>query len=309
VRMSDSGSRAGGRTEGEPGSTWMRPPPRGKRDVVIGTRINTAVPVGGGGDEGCSLGAYMMLPPEQYVLIPLPNKAKLDRIDSGNFRLRVPELQFLNVWVRPMCEASVDVTPNGVVINVTKCHLEGSPEVERLGINKRYELQMRVVLSAREDTRGLKSVMVGRSDLSVWVDPPSIFRAMFPKRLMESTGNAVLRSSLNRLQETFLKGLAQDFELWASDASYRATRANAGEAKQPPQAAAAAKTTLSSQASGKEATPSKSPSSASSSSSSSKMSSEGAHAPQGSAVGSGKVSDAAADQKVTDKVANKVGDK
>jgi hypothetical protein len=42
---------------------------------------------------------------------------------------QVQELQFLNVWVRPLCEAKVDVTKEGVIIEVTKCVLEGSPEV------------------------------------------------------------------------------------------------------------------------------------------------------------------------------------
>lgn len=70
---------------------WTRPASKGKRDVIIGTKINTMVPVAvTSHDEGCSLGAYMSLPPEQYVLIPLPNKAKLERIDGGNFRLKVP---------------------------------------------------------------------------------------------------------------------------------------------------------------------------------------------------------------------------
>lgn len=45
--------------------------------------------------------------------------------------LQVQELQFLNVWVRPLCEAKVDVTKEGVVIEVTKCVLEGSPEVKK----------------------------------------------------------------------------------------------------------------------------------------------------------------------------------
>lgn len=212
-------------------SAWERPASKGKREVVIGTKINTLTPVvTTKPDPGCELGAYMSLPPEQYVLIPLPNNAKLERINGGNFRLKVQELQFLNVWVRPLCEAKVDVTKEGVIIEVTKCVLEGSPEVKRLDINSRFEVSMKVVLSAKEDSRGLRSVMVGRSELNVWVDPPSIFRTLFPKRLMESTGNSVLRTSLNALQTTFLKGLALDYDKWASDPEYRKTRENAGAA-------------------------------------------------------------------------------
>jgi hypothetical protein len=68
---------------------WIRPAPKGKRDIIIGTRVNTATPVITKHDEGCELSKYMQLPPEQYTLIPLPNKAKLERIDSRIFRLKV----------------------------------------------------------------------------------------------------------------------------------------------------------------------------------------------------------------------------
>ena len=47
-----------------------------------------------------------------------------------------------------------------------------SRQVSRLNINSRFELSMKVVLSAREDPRGLRSVMVGLSELSVWVSLP-----------------------------------------------------------------------------------------------------------------------------------------
>lgn len=68
---------------------WVRPAPKGKRDIVIGTKVNTAIPVATKHDEGCSLSQYMQLPPEQYTLIPLPNKAKLERTEKKLFRLRV----------------------------------------------------------------------------------------------------------------------------------------------------------------------------------------------------------------------------
>lgn len=71
---------------------------------------------------------------------------------------------------------------------------------------------------------GLRSKLVAQSEVNVWVDPPPIFRAMFPKRLMYETGNSVLRTTLNMLQNTFLQGLARDYERWATDKAYRETR-------------------------------------------------------------------------------------
>jgi hypothetical protein len=78
--------------------------------------------------------------------------------------------------------------------------LDGSPEIQRLDINSKYELSIKVVLTSKEDATGLRHFMVGKSEINVWVDPPQIFRALFPKPMMEETGNAVLRASLNRLQ-------------------------------------------------------------------------------------------------------------
>ena len=60
----------------------------------------------------------MQLPTDQYVLIPLPNNAKLEKTSNGLFTLLVPELQIFNVWLRPHVVSSVDVTPSGVFIQV-----------------------------------------------------------------------------------------------------------------------------------------------------------------------------------------------
>lgn len=68
---------------------WERPAARGEKDIIIGTRVNTNTHVQGKHDEGYGIGEFMRLPPEQYVLIPLPNNAKLERIGGSLFRLNV----------------------------------------------------------------------------------------------------------------------------------------------------------------------------------------------------------------------------
>ena len=88
----------------------------------------------------------MQLPTDQYVLIPLPNNAKLEKKSDNLFSLRVPELQIFNVWLRPHVVSSVDVTPEGVIIEAVECRLDGSPEVQRLDLNSKFELSVKVVL-------------------------------------------------------------------------------------------------------------------------------------------------------------------
>lgn len=205
-------------------ATWTRPSARGKMDVVIGAKATASQPVAPKHDEGCGLSAYMALPTDQYVLIPLPNKAKLEKLDEGHFALRVPEIQIFNVWLRPYVVATVQVTEDGVIIEAQEAKIEGSPEVDRLELNSKTAFSIKVVLKGIEDPRGLRSKLVAQSEVNVWVDPPPIFRAMFPKRLMYETGNSVLRTTLNMLQNTFLQGLARDYERWATDKAYRETR-------------------------------------------------------------------------------------
>ena len=204
--------------------TWTRPAARGKRDIVFGTRIVSSCSVAPKHDAGCSLPVYMQLPTDQYVLIPLPNNAKLEKKDEQHFTLLVPELQIFNVWLRPHVLSRVDVTPAGVIIEAVECRLDGSPEVERLKLNDVFEISVKVQLQGQEDPRGLRNMMTCNSEITVWVDPPQIFRALFPKPLMLETGNAVVRSTLRLLQTTFLQGLASDYNRWATDAEYRQAR-------------------------------------------------------------------------------------
>ena len=107
----------------------------------------------------------------------------------------------------------------------TAC-IPGQPpaEVERLKLNDVFEISVKVQLQGQEDPRGLRNMMTCNSEITVWVDPPQIFRALFPKPLMLETGNAVVRSTLRLLQTTFLQGLASDYNRWATDAEYRQAR-------------------------------------------------------------------------------------
>jgi len=88
----------------------------------------------------------MQLPTDQYVLIPLPNNAKLEKKSEDLFTLLVPELQLFNVWLRPHVVSKVKVTPDGVLIEAVECRLDGSPEVQRLDLNSKFELSVKVVL-------------------------------------------------------------------------------------------------------------------------------------------------------------------
>ena len=92
----------------------------------------------------------MQLPTDQYVLIPLPNNAKLEKMSDNIFSLKVPELQIFNVWLRPHVVSRVDVTPDGVIIEAIECRLDGSSEVQRLDLNSKFELFVKVIIQGSQ---------------------------------------------------------------------------------------------------------------------------------------------------------------
>ena len=61
----------------------------------------------------------------------------------------------------PWAVSSVDVSPHGVVIEAVECRLDGSAEVQRLGLNDLFELEVKVVLQGTEgDKNGPTSLMM-----------------------------------------------------------------------------------------------------------------------------------------------------
>lgn len=67
-----------------------------------------------------------------------------------------------------------------------------------------------------------------RGDLSVevWAEPLPPFN-LIPRPALEATCNAVVRSAIAALLPLFMRRLGEDYERWASDASYRGERVHA----------------------------------------------------------------------------------
>jgi hypothetical protein len=51
------------------------------------------------------------------------------------------------------------------MIRANECKLEGSPEVERLGLNNVFEFDIKIQLKAISDPRGLRDRIAGRSEV------------------------------------------------------------------------------------------------------------------------------------------------
>ena len=217
-------------------------------DTKVKVRSSCSVPVSNRlaiQDDAVRLSNYMRLPVEQYALVPMPLNSTLSRLPGGStsdFELVVPPVRFLWLQVQPVVHAFVVLEENKVVITGDRCTLKGSPFIAKVKLNERFsfnvwsELTWDDTLDKGKDTtigndEGIsnqrdesESTIYARSRIKVDVDVPRPFSAI-PKRAIEATGDKAMQLSLNILLRSFMKGLASDYERWASDPEYRRRRA------------------------------------------------------------------------------------
>lgn len=191
------------------------------------------------------LDQYMQLPAAQYACVPMPLNSSLKRVygSEEEFILKVPKISFNipggPVEVFPEVKARVNVEPNRVVIYSDKCTITGSPIVEKLKLNERYNFCVRATLTWRQEdndedeqilledgikpTAGKVDIICSLAEIDVDVYPPGKL-AFIPKRILEPAGNAAMSYVLKLLLEDFMVGLGSDYERWANDDAYRAER-------------------------------------------------------------------------------------
>ena len=200
---------------------------------------------------------YMQLPVEQYVLIPMPLGSSLttrvrndDDINDNNqklssnteFELVVPTITFFQLSLTPVVYATVQPQENQVVISSNQCILRGSPFIEKVQLNDRFDFFVNTTLTWTDDT-GLANNQNGDKDINtnstecsitaetcikVDVDVPRPFNTI-PKRIIEKTGNAAMHISLRYIQASFVDNLAVDYNKWSTDEEYRKYRASLSE--------------------------------------------------------------------------------
>lgn len=202
----------------------VRPPLR------YGSRFNHIVQVSSASSVRCSLNAdtgitlttYMQLPSSQYVCIPLPARATLEKVpgpSSDEFLLKMPQIQFFDLKALPKVYCNVKTEEDQVTISSTKCTLGGSYAAERL--NECYKFN--VVTKFRWMDTPYDRRILSTSDILVYVDPPIPF-SLLPQRVLETTGNYVMKQALDFIEQSFITSLANDYQRWAVDPVYRLKR-------------------------------------------------------------------------------------
>jgi hypothetical protein len=198
----------------------------------------------------------MRLPVEQYNEL---DPEMITSLGGNRFRLQVPRLAILSVWVQPAVEIVVmqEEAPPRVVLRAEGCRLDGSAQVKKMELDRRFELHFSTVLTwgcappppaaagsagsrpggSNGSLAAVAAANVVHADLQLEVlteiIPP--FTSL-PRSLLEHVVNTLLRGLMRSLLPLFVKRLAEDYQRWAASPEYRARRA-AGGAGAPPTAA------------------------------------------------------------------------
>lgn len=216
--------------------------------AVDGTATVSVTPPQHAVSDDVTLTKYMNLPVEQYVLIPMPLGSSLgvssehrDQSLSAwtEFELIVPTITFFKLSLQPIVYASVQPQKKQVVISSNTCILRGSPFIEKVQLNDRFDFSVNTTLTWEDSLSSSNGQSLGddptagcsitaNTCINVDVDVPRPFSSL-PKAILEKTGNAAMRLSLKYIQANFVDNLAKDYEKWANDAEYRDYRASLSE--------------------------------------------------------------------------------
>ena len=212
--------------------------------------------------DDVTLTSYMQLPVEQYVLIPMPlgsslsTTCKSQSLDEGTeFELVVPTVSFFKVSLQPVVYASVQPQENRVVITSNQCILHGSPFIEKVQLNDRFDFCVNTTLTwedslapgnaeARNDNPNDHEheteeenddnppgcFITAQTCIDIQVDVPRPFSSL-PKAFVEKAGNSAIKLSLKYILNNFVENLANDYGKWSTDSEYRIFRASLSEKK------------------------------------------------------------------------------
>jgi|MDSY01.2.fsa_nt_gb hypothetical protein len=172
-------------------------------------------------NQAVRLEDYMRLPVSAYAMLPMPAKASLARVPgtANEFELCVPPLKFIFVEMEPRVRATVESYKDKVVITSDQCVISGSDMIHKLRLNDKFRFQVQTVFTWDEHGGHI------RSDSKVIVEAEAVGPFSFmPRPILEATGCQVMRLAVDMIQGAFLKALGADWERFATDAAYRATR-------------------------------------------------------------------------------------
>jgi hypothetical protein len=212
--------------------------------------VAVKVPIVASANATLTLDHYMRLPTEQYHEL---DPKMIKPLGNNCFLLDVPKMEFFNIWVQPQVVTEVTThselsSPTSeeahVLIKGLSCTLNGSPWIQQMKLNDKFDLHFLTKLTWKDPSLGngssnikavaanrnnssnveqRQAVITGALELEVLTEVIPPFNA-FPVSLLESTCNTVLGGLTRTLLPIFVKKLAEDFKRWQVDEKYRQRR-------------------------------------------------------------------------------------
>jgi hypothetical protein len=169
------------------------------------------------------------IPIQHYLRQPhrlvnaLAENSRIQQMSEEVFRLKMRPLSFMALSIQPTVDMRVWAESNGVIyLRSLGCEILGFEY-----INQRFALNLQGHLSPNQQSSG--TFLEGRADLEVQVDLPPPF-SFTPKPIMETTGNALLKSVLVTIKQRLLHNLLTDYRHWVtSQMSEKALEDNSGD--------------------------------------------------------------------------------
>lgn len=165
--------------------------------------------VSGGSDA--ALSHYLQECPNyvnNYVL-PMGAVLKVQPTQQGSWLLEVPRLEFMDVYVKPTADVRVHSRPGQVTISTNDCIIEASKQVQELGLQDRFDVDVNVRFTG---TAGKQ--ILATADLVLKVDVPFPFN-LTPSAVFEAGGNLVVNSLVSGLMDPFSRSVVDHYEQWA----------------------------------------------------------------------------------------------
>lgn len=152
---------------------------------------------------------YMRLPATEYSVLAAE---QVVRLSDTEFKFNFPALNFFGNIIQPILYVDVDVQPalNRSEIVVRRAETVGSEAA--LQVNGSFSINATNVVFAGTDSKGRKTL---NSETSLNIDvtvPPS----NLPMRVIQSSGNFIMQTSLNVIVPTFTRVLCADFARWSA---------------------------------------------------------------------------------------------
>eukprot|EP01026_Neomeris_dumetosa_P043465 TRINITY_DN3644_c0_g1_i1.p1 TRINITY_DN3644_c0_g1~~TRINITY_DN3644_c0_g1_i1.p1 ORF type:complete len:255 (-),score=26.19 TRINITY_DN3644_c0_g1_i1:380-1144(-) len=178
-----------------------------------------------GGETGLS--AYMRLPPEQYSIL---DANIIQYLGNDRFQLNVPRLDLImNVWVKPIVDVEVTVSPDMVRVRAYNCIVDGPPVIKSLNEKFCFSLWLNLShmpaqnASRNGNQRSQYGEIRGKARLDVWSENiPQLM--LIPKEVIQSTVNLVLDQCMQAFLTLFMQRLANDSNQWQKSPKYRKQR-------------------------------------------------------------------------------------